>query len=214
MSLWQDSSHTKFWEPEEAVGGLWDSPGREARRRPAFAEAAIELAAVKGALGVLFRGLGGEPGRRDQGRQATRLPVTAAHGAAALARDAERIETARFDGVDLVPAGKNRRISPTPISTANFISGWPPSPSRPGRANRRQADPLRRDVVAPAPRPCSIASAPSALFPGLAPIRDALAAADAVPSRPPFDGAGRSKRKWRPGFARASRGAARNRHAA
>src|SRR5271157_1495772 len=101
MPLIRAILNTKFWEPEEAVGTLWDScvDGLDAAQK--FPLAAVELAQVKGSLGVLFRGLGGESGVEIKaGGQS--LSHHRRSWRRRFARDAEKIETARFDGSTLV----------------------------------------------------------------------------------------------------------------
>ena len=142
MSLVGKILQTKFWEPEEAFGHLWDKLGEGTLERPSFPQAAVELAAVKGALGVMFRGLGGDRGVEikpggealSHHRRSWRRRVFQAQ---------ERIETARFDGATLVLPEQIdaflRRVN------RSFILAR--RPRRGGRPAMISADPLRRDVA-------------------------------------------------------------------
>ncbi len=171
MSLIRKILDTKFWEPEEAVGTLWDSCVDRLDPSKSHPDAAVSLAQVKGALGVLFRGLGGETGVEIKAggeslshhRRAWRRR---------FAREAEKIETARFDGltlflpekIDAFPsAGLNRDLY---LWLAAFAVA-----ARPCEGNF--PDPLRRDIarLRQTFHDCEQAVE---LFPGLVPLRRAL----------------------------------------
>ncbi len=94
-------SRLRLWEPEETVGHAWDDFLHRVADTPAYPGAAVALTDMSGALGVFFRGLGGDRG-----------VVIKAGGEAhskhrrrfrrRLARVDETVATARFDGVELL----------------------------------------------------------------------------------------------------------------
>jgi nitric oxide reductase NorD protein len=173
MSLLRAILNTKFWEPEEAVGSLWDSlvGGRDTTEN--FPQAAVELARVKGGLGVLFRGLGGESG----------VEIKPAGGESSHHRrswrrrlngDAERIETARFDGVTLFLPEKIDAFPSDALNRQLYL--WLAALAvAAAPSDAAFADPLRRDIarLRQALANCERATRQ---FPGLAAIRAALAA--------------------------------------
>ncbi|PPQ37915.1 nitric oxide reductase NorD protein [Rhodoblastus acidophilus] len=145
MSFLRALKDSKFWEPEEAVGTFWDRAVQKLDAEPRHSEAAVALASVKGSLGVLFRGLGGEAGVEikacgdevSEHRRSWRRR---------LARDTERVKSARFDGVtlflprelDVFPdAGLNRQLYLWLAALA--VVATPP--------NLVFEDPLQRDIV-------------------------------------------------------------------
>lgn len=171
MSFIRKILDTKFWEPEEAVGTLWDSCVDQpdaSRRHPA---AAVCLARVKGGLGVLFRGLGGESGVEIKagGENLSRHRRTWRRR---LARDAERMETARFDGLTLLLPEKIDAFPSVDLNRNLYL--WLAALAVAARpCEESPADPLRRDIVRLRQifRDCERAVE---LFPGLAALRDAL----------------------------------------
>ncbi len=189
MSLWRTLIASKFWEPEEAVGGLWDRLVEKLDAEPAFPEAAVELAAVKGALGVLFRGLGGEPGVEIKAAG----EETSTHRRSwrrRLAREAERVKAARFDGSTLFLPQKIDHFPDADLNRKFFL--WLAALAVAAKpAQEAPADPLRRDVVR-LRRAHADSERAIVLFPGLAPIRDALYAAT-LAARPAFDEPPREK---------------------
>jgi nitric oxide reductase NorD protein len=182
MSLWRALVESKFWEPEEAVGGLWDRFVDKLDAAPAYPEARVELASVKGALGVLFRGLGGERGVEIKAG-ADDLSHHRRSWRRRLARDRERVKFARFDGatlflpeeIDEFPdAGLNRKLY---LWLAALAVVTQPCAAA-------DDDPLRRDILRlrRAQEDCAAAVK---MFPGLRPMRDALYAAT-LAARPIF----------------------------
>ena len=94
-------SRLRLWEPEETVGLAWDDFLHRVADTPAYPEAAINLTEMSGALGVFFRGLGGDRGvaikavgeARSKHRRRFRRR---------LARADETVATARYDGAELL----------------------------------------------------------------------------------------------------------------
>jgi nitric oxide reductase NorD protein len=182
MSLLRAILNTKFWEPEEAVGALWDSlvGGRDTTE--SFPQAAVELARVKASLGVLFRGLGGESG----------VEIKPAGGESShhrrswrrrLSGDAERIETARFDGVTLFLPEKIDAFPSDSLNRQLYL--WLAALAvAAAPCDADFADPLRRDI-ARLRQVLANCERATRQFPGLAPIRAALAA-QTLQQRPPL----------------------------
>ncbi len=86
----------EIFEPEETVGGFWHRLVGDVDSYPHYPDAAVHLEQVKGQLGVLFRGLGGDPGvgiadaiERPEAHRLTWLQR--------LGREAERHASAQFD---------------------------------------------------------------------------------------------------------------------
>lgn len=52
--------HLRPWEPEETVGSIWHRLVGERQAEPRHAAAAVALEAMRGRMGVLLRGLGGD----------------------------------------------------------------------------------------------------------------------------------------------------------
>ena len=172
MSLIGKILHTRFWEPEEAVGTFWDSLG-ERLVLPGFPEAAMELVSVKVALAVLFRSLGGDRGVEIKAaggdishhRRSWRRRVFAAEA---------RIWTARFDGVTLFLPEKIDAFPSADLNRSLYL--WLAALAvAASPCEDFSADPLRRDVLR-LRRILGDCDHAVALFPGLAPIRAALAA--------------------------------------
>ncbi len=173
MSLIGKILNTKFWEPEEAVGTLRDSYVDGLDAAPKFPSAAVELAQVKGALGVLFRGLGGESGVEIKAGGES-LSHHRRSWRRRFARDAEKIETARFDGSTLFLPEKIDAFADADLNRKLYL--WLAALAVAANAiDDFHADPLRRDIARLRQifRDCERAIA---LFPGLAPIRAALGA--------------------------------------
>ncbi len=184
MSLWRALIATKFWEPEEAVGGLWDRLAEKLDAEPGFPDAAVELAAVKGALGVLFRGLGGAPGVEIKAAS-EQMSTHRRSWRRRLARDSERVKAARFDGSTLFLPQKIDHFPDAELNRKLYL--WLAALAVVAKpAEEVSADPLRRDVIR-LRRAQADSERALVLFPGLAPIRDALYAAT-LSARPAFDG--------------------------
>jgi nitric oxide reductase NorD protein len=171
MSLIRAILKTKFWEPEEAVGTLWDSwiDGADATQK--FPLAAVELAQVKGALGVLFRALGGESGVEIK-TGGESLSHHRRSWRRRFARDAEKIETARFDGSTLFLPQKIDAFADTDLNRKLYL--WLAAFAVAAKpCDDFHEDPLRRDIARLRQifHDCEQAIV---LFPGLAPIRAAL----------------------------------------
>ncbi|WP_244406235.1 nitric oxide reductase activation protein NorD [Methylocella silvestris] len=161
----------KFWEPEEAVGTLWDGFVEGLEIAPSYPEAAVELAQERGALAVLFRGLGGERGvevKAGGGVRATHRRSWRRR----LAREAERVQAAHFDGATLLLPERIDIFSEPELNRKLYL--WLAAlavVSAPPDAG--ETDPLRRDVarLRKVTQDCEEAVS---LFPGLRSIRDEL----------------------------------------
>ncbi|WP_294532219.1 VWA domain-containing protein [uncultured Rhodoblastus sp.] len=172
MSLIRAILKTKFWEPEETVGKLWNSCVERLDAAPKFPLAAVELAQVKGPLGVLFRGLGGESGVEikaggeslSQHRRSWRRR---------FARDADKIETARFDGSTLLLPEKIDAFASADLNRQLYL--WLAALAVAAKpCDEFHDDPLRRDIA----RLCRIfgdCRRAMTLFPGLTPIHENMA---------------------------------------
>ena len=157
---------------------LLESHGRTARRRAAYPDAAVALSAVKGSLGVLFRGLGGEARRGDQGgrrRGFTTSPLLApplcARNRASRKRRASTASTLFLPrALDVFPAGRSQPQT-LPVAVGAGGGGRP-------RRGTCSADPLQRDIVR---LRCAHRDSEKAVaaFPGMRAMRD-----DSM--RPPF----------------------------
>jgi nitric oxide reductase NorD protein len=172
MSLIRSILKTKFWEPEEAVGTLWDScvDGLDAMRK--FPLAAVELAQVKDALGVLFRGLGGERGVEIKAGGES-LSHHRRSWRRRFARNAEKVETARFDGSTLFLPEKIDAFANADLNRNLYL--WLAALAVAAKpCDEFHSDPLRRDI-ARLRRISGDCQRVTALFPGLAPIHDLLA---------------------------------------
>lgn len=85
------------WEPEETVGKLWHGLASRFDPPPSFPEAGVTLEAMRPRIGVMFRGLGGDPAvevkavaeEESRHRRSFRRR---------LATPAERVARASFDG--------------------------------------------------------------------------------------------------------------------
>ena len=174
MSFFRALRKSKFWEPEEAVGTFWDRTVQKLDPEPRYPEAAVALSNVKGSLGVLFRGLGGEAGVEikaggdevSEHRRSWRRR---------LARETERVKSARFDGatlflpstLDIFPqADLNRKLYLWLAALA--VVSTPP--------RDLFDDPLQRDIVR---LRCAHRDSEKVVtaFPGLRAMRDELYAA-------------------------------------
>jgi len=176
-------SRLKFWEPEETIGHAWDDFLHRVADTPSYPEAAVALSDVSGALGVFFRGLGG-----DRGVAIKAGAETTSHHRRRLrrrlARVNENVATARYDGAELVLPEKldafpdraaNRRLYLWLAAQAVFSSD----------AVETRTDPLQADV-AQLSRAVADARAAVVAMPGLASIRDELYSA-ARAARPDLD---------------------------
>ena len=182
MSLLRKILNTKFWEPEEAVGALWDSFIDRSAVAETFPQAAVGLVQIKGALGVLFRGLGGESGVEIKAG-GEKLIHHRRSWRRRFASDAERIDTARFDGVRLFLPETIAAFPSAELNRNLYL--WLAALAVAARpSDEGFADPLRADIARLSQnlRDCDHAIA---LFPGLAPIRDELAA-QTLQARPVF----------------------------
>ena len=172
MSLIRAILKTKFWEPEEAVGTLWDSWVDELDAARKFPLASVELAQVKGALGVLFRGLGGERGVEIKAGGAS-LSHHRRSWRRRFARDAEKVEMARFDGSTLFLPEKIDAFANADLNRNLYL--WLAALAVAAKpCDEFHSDPLRRDI-ARLRRISGDCQRVTALFPGLAPIHDLLA---------------------------------------
>jgi nitric oxide reductase NorD protein len=183
MSLLRKILNTKFWEPEEAVGALWDSFIDRSAAAETFPQAAVDLTQIKGALGVLFRGLGGESGVEIKAG-GEKLSHHRRPWRRRFASDHEKIETARFDGARLFLPETIAAFPSAELNRNLYL--WLAAVAVAARpCDGSFADPLRRDVarLRQIRRDCGHAIE---LFPGLASIRDELAA-QTLHARPIFE---------------------------
>jgi nitric oxide reductase NorD protein len=174
MSILRTILATKFWEPEEAIGTLWDSFAGKLDAEAEFPEAAVELTQTKNALGVLFRGLGGESGVEVKACGA-QLALHRRSWRRRFASAADRIETARFDGSTLFLPERIACFADPDLN--RDLYRWLAAlavVAQPCHVFR--ADPLQRDV---ARLRAIVADCRRAIehYPGLAAIRRALEAA-------------------------------------
>jgi len=184
MSFWRAILNLKFWEPEEAVGGLWDRWVERLDAAPRHPEAAVTLASVKPSLGVLFRGLGGARGVEIKAGAETRSDHRRSWRRR-LARDHERVNGARFDGVTLFLPEEIDEFAEAGLNRALYL--WLAAlavVSRPVEAS--ESDALRRDILR-LRRAREESEQAVAAFPGLRCLRDALYA-QTLAARAPFRG--------------------------
>jgi nitric oxide reductase NorD protein len=135
-----------FWEPEETIGELWHRFIDPIDALPHYPDAAVSFDEEKGALGVFFRGLGGDFGVDLRAAK----PAVSGHRLSFLRRlghESERLDRASFDGLslDLPP-----RIDLFPSRDLNralyrWLAAWSAFAPEPGQ---RFADPLRSDLMA------------------------------------------------------------------
>ncbi|KPL53820.1 hypothetical protein ABB55_17730 [Prosthecomicrobium hirschii] len=162
-------------EPEETVGKLWHRFFAGRATLPAFEAEAVAFEAVRGAIGPLFRGLGGphavEIKAAEDRTSHHRLTL-----AQRLGRDDERLAGARLTGdALLLPA----RIAQFPDRALNrqtylWLAGYAVAGAAIERG--RDPDPLRDDILA-LRHAVAVTAAVEARFPGLAAIGRRLAAA-------------------------------------
>ncbi|WP_374545061.1 nitric oxide reductase D protein, partial [Rhodoblastus sp.] len=184
MSLWGALVGSKFWEPEEAVGSLWNRFVDTLDAAPSYPEAAVALASVRGSLGVLFRGLGGERGVEIKAG-ADDLSHHRRSWRRRLARDRERVKCARFDGSTLfLPEQIDEFADPALNRQLYLWLAALAAAAKPGAP--ADDDPLRRDILR-LRRADADAEAAVELYPGLRSIRAALYAATLV-ARPARQG--------------------------
>ena len=174
MSLLRKILQTKFWEPEEAVGALWDDFVDRREVAESFPEAAVELERTKGALGVMFRGLGGESGVEIKAAS-QEITHHRRNWRRRFASDRDRIETTRFDGATLFLPMRIDAFADAKLNRKLYL--WLAAQAvAASPCEAFDADPLRRDIArlrkiqADCDRTIS-------LFRGLAPIHAALGAA-------------------------------------
>ncbi len=182
MSLFDGILKSKFWEPEEAVGTLWDRVAGGLDAALSYPEAAVELIAIKGRLGVLFRGLGGEGGVEIKAGGAE----IARHRRSwrrRLASAEDRFETARFDGSTLFLPERIDACASVDLNEKLYL--WLAALAAVATPREdRFADPLRNDILRLRRIAADCDNAVRA-FPGLAPIHAALSA-QALATRPPL----------------------------
>jgi len=188
MSRFRRLLRVKFWEPEEAVGTLWDGFVDRLDVAETFPQAAVELAQARGGLAVLFRGLGGERGVEIKAGGA----VIAAHRRSwrrRLARETERIQAARFDGATLLLPERIDIFAEPDLNRKMYLwlAALAVASNPPDAA---ETDPLRRDFtrLRQITQDCEEAVI---RFPGLRSIRDELyrasLASRAVFKAPPIE---------------------------
>ena len=164
-------SRLRFWEPEETVGHAWDDYLHRAADTPSHPDAAVALSDMSGALGVFFRGLGGNHGVAIKAGAATQSHHRRRFRRR-LARASESVSTARYDGLELLlpetldvfsERATNRRLYLWLAALAVFSSDTEAAP----------VDPLQADVARLA-RSAYDARGALAALPGLKPLRDEL----------------------------------------
>jgi len=136
----------RLFEPEETVGALWHGAAERMTREARYPEAAVQLSAERARLAVFFRGLGGAGGVELRAIRA----MQSAHRMGWLgrmARQAERVTSAQFDGVVLglpetVDAFPERRLNSDLLLWLAALSAF----SEPAR--RDAGDELQRDLQA------------------------------------------------------------------
>lgn len=183
-------SRLRLWEPEETIGHAWDDYLHRVGDTPSHPEASVALSDMSGALGVFFRGLGGDrgvaikAGGETHSKHRRRLRRR-------LARVDETVSAARYDGVELLLP---ERIDAFPQRETNRrLYLWLAALAVHGAGEEEPPrDPLQADV-AWLWRAAADARRALAQTPGLAPLqRDLYAAARAArPQRklPPVEAA-------------------------
>ncbi|MCB1534594.1 MAG: hypothetical protein KDJ44_07665, partial [Rhodoblastus sp.] len=164
-------SRLKFWEPEETVGHAWDDYLHRVADTPSHPDAAVALSDMSSALGVFFRGLGGDhgvaikAGGETQSHHRRRFRRR-------LARASEGVSRARYDGSELLlpetldvfpERATNRRLYLWLAALAVFSV----------EAENAPVDPLQADVARLA-RAANDARNALATLPGLKPLRDEI----------------------------------------
>lgn len=164
-----------LFEPEETVGRLWNRLVGERATLPRFPEAAVEFAAVRRSLGVLFRGLGGLPAidvkAADESVSHHRLSWRQR-----LARDDERVTLARLTGDSLLMPAEIALFPEPDLNRSLYLwlAGWAVAAA--DHPPRRRRDPLMADLERLRAVRVTTAAV-EARFPGLAARGRTLAAA-------------------------------------
>lgn len=180
MSLLRSLLRWKFWEPEESVGHAWDAVSARWRDAARYPQEGVALVSMQGALGTLFRGLGGDHGVAIKigGETASRHRRAFSRR---MARASELVQTARFDGGELLLP---ETIDALPTRALNrdlyiWLAGCAAvaDPVAPPPPDRLQAD-VSSLVLGHA-----LGEAAVERFPGLAGVRDRVYAA-ALAERP------------------------------
>jgi nitric oxide reductase NorD protein len=159
------------FEPEETIGRGWHRLVGGGASWPRHPQAGVDLSAVKGALAVYFRGLGGPPGiavapavaQSSRHRLSQRLK---------LALGEERIDQARRDRNALYLPARIEAFDDTALNRGLYF--WLAAFfAHRSMASSRDADPLRRDLsfLVEARRATDAALAAN---PGLAPLHKTL----------------------------------------
>ena len=167
-------SRFKFWEPEETVGHAWDDFLHRVGDAPEYDAAAVTLAEVSGALGVFFRGLGGDrgvaikAGGETQSRHRRRFRRR-------LARASESVAVARYDGVDLLLPERVAVFRDRALNRKLYL--WLAAQAAHSDGVVAQPDDLLQADVARLSRALIDANRAVERMPGLAPLRDEVYAA-------------------------------------
>jgi nitric oxide reductase NorD protein len=135
-----------LFELEEIVGRRWHRLVGGASSCPRFPQAAAELAEVKGALAVFFRGLGGPAGITVMGAQAE----TSRHRLALrlqLGLGEERVTRPRRDGTSLYLPPRLDVFPERALNTRLYFWLAAFFAYHPARLPEPEADPLRQDLV-------------------------------------------------------------------
>lgn len=173
-------SRLKLWEPEETVGHAWDDYLHRVADTPNHPDAAVALSDMSGALGVFFRGLGGDHGVAIKAGAATPSHHRRRFRRR-LARASESVASARYDGSELLlpealdafpERAANRKLYLWLAALAVFSA----------EADAAPVDPLQADVARLA-RSVAAARAAVAALPGLKSLQDELYAR-ALAARP------------------------------
>jgi len=161
----------KFWEPEETVGHAWDDYLHRIADTPSYPDAAVALVDMSNALGVFFRGLGGDHGVAIKAG-ATVQSHHRRRFRRRLARASEKISRARYDGSELLlpetldvfpERATNRRLYLWLAALAVFSADTGAAP----------VDPLQADLARLVRATDNVRTAIAAV-PGLKPLRDEI----------------------------------------
>ncbi len=170
------------WEPEESVGKLWHQIASRFDLPPVFPDSAVTLDAMRARVGLLFRGLGGDPAVEIKAvaQESSRHRMSFLRR---LATSAERVTRASFDGEALrLPV----EIAVFPERADNeALYLWLAASAAHAPALQQEKDPLRADLAAiAAARAMTWATLTAA--PGLLPMWRRLAAACLALRRRPY----------------------------
>lgn len=169
------------WEPEETVGKLWHGLANRFEPPPDFSEAAATLEAMRPRIGVMFRGLGGDPAVEIKGiaQEESRHRRSFRRR---LAAPTEHVARASFDGEALrLPA--ELAVFPEPQDNQALYL-WLAASAAHVQAKPQEDDPLRADLAAIAAA-AAMTRATLAAAPGLRSLWQRLAATHlALRSRP------------------------------